>query len=117
MVNILIQGMDTLLVLKKGSWGIILELKRALGHKGGKRALWGIILMVKRALGHNFGAKKALGAIFDESPYAVTWGSLRMRSRPPPLPLCRIIPLMDILMEKRALVHNFDGKKGSLMHI
>ena len=42
------------------------------------------ILMVNRALGHNFGAKKGLEAIFYESSYAVTWGSQRMRSRPPP---------------------------------
>ena len=79
-------------------------LKRVLGHNfGGKGALWGTILMVKRVLGHNFGAKKGLGAqfwglkrghnfgskmglgaIFYESSNAVTCGSLRMRSRPPP---------------------------------
>ena len=66
-------------------WGTIVGLKRVLGHNfGGKGALWGTILMVKRVLGHNFGAEKGLGAIFYESSYAVTWGSLRMRSRPPP---------------------------------
>ena len=48
---------------------------------------------------------------FDESSYAVTWGSLRMRSRPPP-PMQDNSSLMDILMVKRALGHTFDGKKG-----
>ena len=45
-----------------------------------KRVCGGIFL----ALWGRFGAKKGLGAIFHESSYAVTWGSLRMRSRPPP---------------------------------
>ena len=50
----------------------------------GFTSLWWHFLVVERALVHNFGSKKGLGAIFYESSYAVTWGSLRMRSRLPP---------------------------------
>ena len=39
-----------------------------------------ILVLKKRVFGHNFGAKKGLGAIFYESSYAVTWGSLRIHS-------------------------------------
>ena len=45
-----------------------------------KRVCGGIFM----ALWGRFDGKKGLGAIFYESSYAVTWGSLRMRSRPPP---------------------------------
>ena len=54
--------------------------------------------MVKRVCGGiflarwgRFDGKKGLGAIFYERSYAITWGSLRIRSSP--LPLCRRIPL------------------------
>ena len=66
-------------------WGTILIVKRVLGHNfGAKKGLGAQFWGLKRALGHNFGSKKGLGAICYESSYAVTWGSLRMRSRPPP---------------------------------
>ena len=80
--------------------------KRVLGHNFGVRGVcgvqfwwytgpWGTIVGIKRALAHNFGGikglgaefwglKRALGLFFMKSSYAVTWGSLRMRSRPPP---------------------------------
>ena len=47
--------------------------------------------MVKRVCGGiflarwgRFDGKKGLGAIFYERSYAITWGSLRIRSSPPP---------------------------------
>ena len=79
---------------KKGSGGIFLALWGRFDAKKGLGAffwLFGGVLMVKRvcggiflALRGRFDGKKDLGAIFYESSYAVTWGSLRMRSRPPP---------------------------------
>ena len=73
--------------------------------------------MVKRALAHNFGPKKGLGAIFYESSYAVTWGSLVHIRRLWRRFGAHSSSVVHISVLKRLFGAHFDTKKSSLVHI